>query len=39
MLKLSFRLALALFMPWVLAYNPYHALAPDDLAVAADLFH
>jgi len=32
-------LALALLVPGILAYHPYHALAPDDLAVAADLFH
>src|SRR5512141_1621709 len=30
---------LALFVPRVLAYNPHHTLAPDDLAVAADSFH
>jgi hypothetical protein len=37
--KRCFRLALALFMPGILAYHAYYALAPDDLAVAADLFH
>jgi hypothetical protein len=38
-LKPCFRLALALFMPGILAYHPHHALAPDDLAVPADLLH
>jgi hypothetical protein len=32
-------LTLALLVPWVLADHPHDSLAPDDLAVAADLLH
>jgi hypothetical protein len=33
------RLSLFLFVPGIGADDPHHALAPDDLAVPADLLH
>ena len=33
------RLSLFLFVPGVGADDPHHALAPDDLAIPADLLH
>jgi hypothetical protein len=35
----DFSLTLTLFVFWILANHPYHALAPDDLTINANLFY